>query len=254
MRKMIESARPFHAKALAILIVAALIAAVVGCGPEAVTFADPNLEGVIREAIDKPTGDIYPEDLEGLTELHAVGRIISDLTGLEYATNLRSLGLAGNQISDISPLANLTELTFLDIMANQISDISPLAGLSNLERLDLSGNEISDIAPLERLTGLQELDLVVNQIVDISPLEGLTNLTHVHLGENQIGDIYPLRGFTNLEWLILQHNEISDISPLVDNPGLGEGDEVWLIDNPLSEQSINEFIPELEARGVDVRY
>jgi len=40
----------------------------------------------------------------------------------------------------------------------------------------------------------------------------------------------------------------------VDNTGLGEGDEVWLSRNPLSAQSINEYIPALRARGVDVRY
>jgi len=38
----------------------------------------------------------------------------------------------------------------------------------------------------------------------------------------------------------------------VDNGGLGAGDKIWLSGNPLSEQSINDYIPELEARGVTV--
>jgi hypothetical protein len=54
--------------------------------------------------------------------------------------------------------------------------------------------------------------------------------------------------------LSLYNNHISDISPLVDNTGLGEGDWVDLRGNPLSEQSINEYIPALEARGVQVYY
>jgi len=49
-------------------------------------------------------------------------------------------------------------------------------------------------------------------------------------------------------------NQIGDVKPLVDNTGLGDGDEVWLSENPLSEQSINEYIPALEARGVTVYY
>jgi len=41
---------------------------------------------------------------------------------------------------------------------------------------------------------------------------------------------------------------------LVENEGLGEGDEVNLTDNPLSDDSINIYIPELQARGVAVNY
>ena len=52
----------------------------------------------------------------------------------------------------------------------------------------------------------------------------------------------------------LIQNEISDISPLVDNSGLGEGDDVILNNKTLSERSVNVHIPELEARGVTVDY
>jgi len=40
----------------------------------------------------------------------------------------------------------------------------------------------------------------------------------------------------------------------VSNPGLSEGDEVDLSSNPLSDTSINTYIPQLEARGVNVGY
>jgi hypothetical protein len=35
---------------------------------------------------------------------------------------------------------------------------------------------------------------------------------------------------------------------------MGQGDYIDLSFNPLSEQSVNEYIPELEARGVSVIY
>ena len=199
---------------------------------EAVTFADPNLEAAIREAIGKPTGPIYPSDLEGLTSLSASEKNIADLTGLECATSLTSLGLNDNQISDISPLANLTSLTGLYLYSNQISTISPLANLTSLMSLGLEWNQISDISPLANLTSLTGLSLRYNQISDISPLANLTHLT----------------------WLDLEGNQISDILPLVDNEGLSEGDEVYLTGNPLSSDSINIYIPQLEARGVIVDY
>ena len=40
----------------------------------------------------------------------------------------------------------------------------------------------------------------------------------------------------------------------VDNKGLGNGDSVDLKDNPLSDQALNEQIPVLQERGVQVNY
>ena len=197
---------------------------------QAVHFPDPNLEEAIREAIHKPEGPIYPSDLQGLTSLDAPERSVADLTGLEHCSNLSELHLWGNEIGDLSPLAGVTNLTSLGLGDNQISDISPLADL----------------------TGLTWLGLGWNQIDDLSPLADLTNLTTLILADNQISDISPLAGLTGLTSLSLHSNQISDISVLVDNTGLGDGDTVDLRYNPLSEQSINEYIPTLEARGVTV--
>jgi len=101
---------------------------------------------------------------------------------------------------------------------------------------------------------LTTFHLVNNQISDISPLANLTSLRYLYLRFNQISDISPLAGLTSLRSLGLNENQISDIKPLVDNPGLGEGDRADLRENPLSEQSINEYIPALRARGVTVDY
>ena len=92
-----------------------------------VTFPDASLEAAIREAINKPEGPIYMSDLKSLTTLEAREMGISDLSGLEYLTNLRYLELWYNNISDLSPLAGLTNLDYLFLTSNNISDLSPLA-------------------------------------------------------------------------------------------------------------------------------
>jgi internalin A len=181
---------------------------------EVVTFPDPNLEAAIRDAIGKPTGDIYQSDLDNLTSLDAGSRNIIDLTGLEHCTSLTWLSLWDNQISDISPLSSLTSLTWLDLYYNQISDISPLSSLTSLTGLSLWDNQISDISPLSSLTSLTWLSLWDNQISDISPVSSLTSLTGLDLGDNQISDISPLSNLTSLTVLSLGDNQISDISPL----------------------------------------
>ena len=120
-----------------------------GEGGDVVNTPDPNLEAAIREAIEKPIGDIYESDLLGLAKLYASGRDITDLNGLEYCTNLIQLSLRNNQISDISPLSGLASLTQLSLWDNQISDIEPLVnnlGLSLGDSVDLGGNPLSTIS------------------------------------------------------------------------------------------------------------
>lgn len=158
-------------KALSLWLVLAIIATCVGCGDEgptdetvtdetAVTFPDSNLEAAIREAIGKPEGPIHTSELEGLSFLAASRRNITDLTRLEYCTNITHLSLAYNQVSDISPLASLTNLEWLYLQKNDISDLSTLTGLTNLWELHLSDNNISDISPLVENSGLSQEDTV----------------------------------------------------------------------------------------------
>ena len=137
-------------------------------GGEPVEIPDGNLRAVISDSLGKARGaPINRADMATLRRIDAGGypsNNISDLTGLEYATNLTELSLIANQISDISPLSGLTNLTYLDLEGNQISDIAALAGLTNLTHLSLGDNEISDISPLSGLTNLTSLDLSYNPL------------------------------------------------------------------------------------------
>ena len=220
-----------------------------------VDIPDSNLRTAIEKALGKASGvTITTEDMKHLPQLIAPNASITDLTGLEGATNLTLLELGNNFISDLSPLKGLTNLVRLELHNNSISDISPLKGLTNLKYLLLDNNSISDISPLKGLTNLVRLELHNNSISDISPLKGLTNLKYLLLDNNSISDISPLKGLTNLRRLELHNNSISDISPLVANTGLGPGDVIIVNGNPLNNASINTHIPTLISRGVRVDF
>jgi len=217
---------------------------------EVVVFADPNLEAAIRDAIDKPSGDILNNDLCELTELFHAELNIVNLSGIEYCVALTELSFNESQITDISAISGLTKLTTLDLSDNQITDISAISGLINLTKLHISSNRISDISALSGLTNFTNLALYNNQISNISALSGLTNLTQLFLPNNQISDISALSGLTNLTYISLGYNQISDLKPLVDNIGLGEGNQVLLGDNPLDNEACTIEIPALRGRGV----
>jgi hypothetical protein len=200
---------------------------------EPVYFANAILKDCVEDALGIP--DPTPTNMLGLGALSCTNKGIVDLTGLEYATNLKQLDLGGNQISDISSLAGLTNLKQLWMDDNQISDISAVAGLTNLTWLNLYDNQISDISALAGLTNLRYLYLYDNQTSDISALAGLTKLERLGLYDNQISDISAVAGLTNLEYLFLDINQISNISALY---GLTKLERLGLASNQISDISV----------------
>lgn len=210
-----------------------------------VTFPDPNLDAVIREAIGKPTGDIYESDLNTLSEFNASNRGIVDLTGIEHCVNLGHVVLRSNQISDLSPLSGLLDLHELDLGLNNVSDPSPLLSLS-LSWLWLDHNKISNLALVPGTSDI--LDLGYNQIRSLAGFSGRTDT--MGLSHNQINDLSGFSGSAQI--LDLSHNQVSDIRPLTEAPFTNALSTVYLRANPLSSTSRNTYIPALEANNVKV--
>ena len=198
-----------------ILIVTLFIAQSISA--QVVKIPDANLRQVIREALNLPSDTpITQQEMLKLERLDAGGnRDITDLTGLEHATNIRSLGLYHNPIIDIGPLAHLTKLEGFNLWGCRIVDLDPLRNLKNLRSIILGNNRISDLSPLAELTNLTFIELESNRISDVSPLAGLINLTGLQLDGNQIADFSPLANLVNLEQLWINDNFGVDISPLL---------------------------------------
>ena len=128
-----------------------------------VAIPDANLRAVIEDSFGKASGaPISRAEMATFTVLEAPNSNISDLTGLEFATNLTRLDLGAERVDrrevsstregfvrERSNLAN----------SNEISNLSPLSGLTKLEYLNLGNNLISDVSVLSGLTHLTYLDL-----------------------------------------------------------------------------------------------
>ena len=165
---------------------------------QVVDIPDPNLRATIADALNiTPDAPITQQDMLRLTNLAAYARDISNLSGLEAASNLDYLALGQNPISDLSPLAGLP-LRGLVLPDCMVTDISPLSNLTHIEELNLRGNPISDISPLGAITTLHSLDLSHCQIIDISPLSNLLRIEVLQLNHNQIVDVGALAHLTSL--------------------------------------------------------
>jgi internalin A len=128
-----------------------------------VRFEDPNLEAVIRNTINKSSGNIYLCDVEKIISLYGANMGITNLSGIEYLTSLQFLDLKDNYISDISSLSSLSSLIYLYIDNNSISDISPLiinkrineGNYINIENNSINSDAINTQIPMLEARGVE---------------------------------------------------------------------------------------------------
>ena len=140
---------------------------------------DTKLKAAVRKALGKPKGAITSRDLASLKKLEASFLGITDISGLEHATNLTSLNLSHNPISDITPLAGLTKLKRLLLYKVRITDLKPLADLTNVEFVTFWETNVSDLTPLTSWKKLKSIELRLTKVTDYTPLHGLSKLKSV---------------------------------------------------------------------------
>ena len=167
-----------------------------------VTMPDLNLRDAIRRTLNMaPDATITPADMERLRIIVADEQNISDLRGLQFATNLRRIEFRNNSISDLSPLAGLTKLDNIKLRGNQITDVTPLANLTNVDWLGLEQNEIKDLSPLKSLKKLNGIGISGNPVTDVKPLAELTNLERIDAWRTPVSDFTPLASLPRLRWI-----------------------------------------------------
>ena len=127
-------------------------------GVAEIDIPDPNLRSAVTAKLGKPSSaNIYGADMAGLTRLKAGASEIRELTGLQFANNLRELELGSNSISDVSVLTGLSKLAHLGLKDNLISDLSPLVanpGLGSEDVIDVTNNPLSYLSITTHISAL----------------------------------------------------------------------------------------------------
>lgn len=231
--------------------------------------------------------DITPiAGLPTLNNLSLNRNRITDVAPLAQKGALQWVDLSDNIISDIAPLVDQSIFggeafsgAFLKLTGNPLDDASRDDHIADLRALgievDFIGpgqpNEVTDptlrtqvsetlasgVVHVDDRSGLPfefltELHLMGRGVSSLAGLDAARALDTLYAASNEIGDLSPLSQLGELRQLDLRDNRITDLSPLVGNAGLSTGDWLALDGNPLSEQSLNEHVPQLRARGVDV--
>lgn len=195
------------------------------------SIPDPDLRMAIAHQLGRGNvrDAITAEDVAALEELHwdwgtpqfRDEAAIVDLTGLQFATALRTLDLVVRN-AKAAPLENLPGLRHLELagrlLGEGVGSVRPFARLRELRSLGLSWANVGDISALGGLIELRRLNLGYNRISDVSALAGLTKLEVLQLSGNPVSDLSPLAGLTALTGLLVRDASVADVAPLADLP------------------------------------
>lgn len=220
-------------------------------GEEYIDIPDPAFKSILNHYIGTVSGDTTRPEDSPITkeEMKLVRSIyfqetqsITDITGIQYATNLTHLNISGSVdgVDELAQLENLqkisisyhdslTDLTFLGNKPNLSSlsigsckNFTSLSGLTResfpaLASLTFPSNpSLRDLSALSNVEfpTLTSLDLdYSNNVTDITPLKGYTSLTNLQLttvgitADNRAGyrdTIASLTGLTHLSMGICQ--------------------------------------------------
>jgi Leucine-rich repeat (LRR) protein/protocatechuate 3,4-dioxygenase beta subunit len=218
-----------------------------------ITFADPQLERALSKILTIPT-PIKKGDLKGIHFLDLSNEGITNLKGLENATDLFSINLNSNFIKNMDSLLQLSQLNQVDISRNPIASDS-LGTIQSLEDrgVDAIYDLIYDPTPVEFADSKLESLLSYGQPKPVTKGD-LSKIDYLHLHSENLSNLKGLEHAKNLYSLSISRNNLTSISEI---KNLDQLQYVDLTGNPVdtsqgSEASV--IINELENKGAMVLY
>lgn len=139
---------------------------------------------------------------------------ISDLTGIEYFTNIQNLNCRTNNLSGLPDLSNISNLRGLSCYQNQITELPDLSKNTQLENLICSSNQLLELPALSNNIELEVLSFHSNQISEFPDLTNNVNLKEINCSFNQIEALPNLSANANLEILSVGHNNLTELPEL----------------------------------------
>ena len=129
----------------------------------------------------------------------------------------------------------------------------------DLKRLKSFGSGADESWHTNNGGDLEKIELLIDRLranstthfFDLTGLEHAVNLTILNLYGHPITDLSPLATLTKLSDLTLFRCRVRDIEPISSLPNLSR---LNIGVNPLSKETVEMHIPQLEARGVKVTY
>ncbi|MEA3368512.1 MAG: hypothetical protein U9R68_10425, partial [Planctomycetota bacterium] len=195
-------------------------------------FTDPALIQIVAVALDVPliwdsftyeprfAIPVHASEMNTLTRLDLSYAPLTNLNGLQYATNLMTLDLSDTSVfglmDAIEPRAAEADMP----------DAGLQVGLRRLKYLSLDRSQatIAELEPLELIVTLEAISASGNSITNTGALEDMYQMRWLDLSDNVLTSVDSLARMPDLEYVLLENNYILDVGPLVYAAIIDDGD------------------------------
>lgn len=152
------------------------------------------------------TANITEAQMDSLTYITLANINVTDLTGIEYAHNIKDLTINNIHATNYNPISGLSNLERLRIMGTDVTSdkIPNLSGLTSLTLLDISHSAHDDsiLTKINTLPKVNSIDLSYNgAITDIMPLKTLPELKSLNIQFDGVHDYRGIEDFPKLNQL-----------------------------------------------------
>ena len=193
-------------------------------------FPDANFRKALIQA-----GITDNASIAATTDLDLSMKNISNITGIESFSNLKTLNISVNKIESIDCLKSLSNLTWLDASNNILTEVKTLP--VSLKYLNVFGNYKITSVDVSSLTQLWYLNVAVNSLEQLDVTNN-KELTQLYVEENKLKTL-DLSNQTKLDenYLKLYRNQLEKlITPNLERAVpvslfflQDESDEAWMV-------------------------
>ena len=157
-------------------------------------------------------GYISKDEISHLRFFDGVARE-TDISGLEYATGLKTIDLSDTGVKDVSPIMKLNNLENLNIRGMEMDDYSWLSNFTKMKQLNIWGTKIQDFQFLNNMPELEKL-VANTSITNLDFLKYCKNLKSLDISDTAITNLDFLKYCKNLESLDISNTDISDLDAI----------------------------------------
>ena len=170
-------------------------------------FPDPNFRSFVNLTYDKNHDMVLaPEEVADVYSMNCSGKMIADMTGIEYFTALQDLDCSSNQLTSLDVSRN-TALAALGIEHCHLSSLD-LSKNINLHKLYAQDNEFTSL-DLSKNTALVFLSCRKNQLTSLDVSRN-TSLVVLYCNDNQLTSLDLSRN-TILKELDCYNNQLTSL-------------------------------------------
>jgi len=133
---------------------------------------------------------------------------ISDLSGLEYFSNIQSLYCSYNNLVSLPDLSLMKTLKYFDCEGNHLTSLPDLSNSTNLDRIFCNDNQLSQLPDLSKNINLWILYCENNLLTSLPDLSLNPTLWEVDCSNNLINHLPDYTGFGTLPSFICKNNKL----------------------------------------------